>query len=189
MSHPLVAEDENTLFAPMISALVHLADPHDADAIDRLTDSLSALVAGVAAGIVGDAVIVAGSASAAVETVADATGATLVVPARGRNPWIVGAGAARRDWILCLEAGDVPAEGWIRTLDRFVGTARPETMLGRLRRPDAGPIARTASRIERLIGVRSIRAGDLVRREPLAAGAPFSPRLRPRRLIARIDRA
>ncbi|MCP6374104.1 hypothetical protein NL455_29930, partial [Klebsiella pneumoniae] len=77
---------------------------------------------------VGDAVIVAGRESEAVAAVAEATGATLVLH-RGGNPYAAGAAAARRDWILCLEAGDVPAEGWIRTLDRFVGTARPETAL------------------------------------------------------------
>ena len=173
----------------MISAVVHVADPRDADATDRLADSLSALVAGVAAGLVGDAVIVAGAASEAVETIADATGATLVLLPRRQNPWVAGAGVARRDWVLCLEAGDVPAEGWIRALDRFVGTARAETMLGRLRRPDAGAMARIASRFERLFGVRRVRAGDLVRRASLMAGPALSPRLRPRRLIARIDRA
>lgn len=120
--------------ALMLSAVTYLADPAEPDAIDRLADTLSVLVSGVAGGLVGDAVIVAGRESEAVAAVAEATGATLVLH-RGGNPYAAGAVAARRDWILCLEAGDVPAEGWIRTLDRFVGTARPETALGRLHRP------------------------------------------------------
>ncbi|TXM81402.1 hypothetical protein FV223_29630, partial [Methylobacterium sp. WL116] len=71
----------------MISALVHVADPGDADAIDRLADTLGALVGGVAAGLVGDAVIVAAAMGEAVDTIADATGATLVVPPRGSDRW------------------------------------------------------------------------------------------------------
>ncbi|WP_375463394.1 hypothetical protein [uncultured Methylobacterium sp.] len=173
----------------MISALVFIADPRDADAIDCLADSLGTLVAGVAAGLVGDAVIVAGGPSDAVETIADATGAALVVLRRGANPWAAGAAAARRDWVLCLEAGDVPGEGWVRTLDRFVGTARAETRLGRLRRPHAGLALRILVRCEAVIGARRARAGDLVRCDRLTADGVFSPRLRPRRLIARIDRA
>ena len=35
----------------MISALIHVARPADPDAIDRLADTLGALVAGVAAGL------------------------------------------------------------------------------------------------------------------------------------------
>jgi hypothetical protein len=172
----------------MISALTYVARPADPDAIDRLADTLSALVSGVAAGLVGDAVIVAGAASEAIEAVAEATGAAVVVRPRGTNPWAAGARIARRDWVLCLEAGDVPAEGWIRSLDRFVGTVRPDVALARLRRPHAGLPQRLAAKGERVIGVRAARAGDLVRRERLIAGPIFSPRLRPRPLIARLER-
>jgi hypothetical protein len=172
----------------MLSAVTYLADPADPDAIDRLADTLSVLVSGVAGGLVGDAVIVTGRESEAVAAVAEATGATLVVH-RGANPYAAGAGAARRDWILCLEAGDVPAEGWIRTLDRFVGTARPETGLGRLRRPAVGWSGRLVNRIERLTGARQARAGDVVRREVLRAGSALGPRIKVKALLARIDRA
>ncbi|MEE7450661.1 hypothetical protein MRF4_24245 [Methylobacterium radiotolerans] len=161
--------------ALMLSAVTYLADPADPDAIDRLADTLSVLVSGVAGGLVGDAVIVAGRDSEAVAAVAEATGATLVLHRVG-NPYAAGAAAARRDWILCLEAGDVPAEGWIRTLDRFVGTARPETALGRLR-------------VETVAGARQARAGDVVRREALRAEGAFAGRLKVRPLIARIERA
>ncbi len=174
--------------ALMLSAVTYLADPSDPDAIDRLADTLSVLVAGVAGGLVGDAVIVAGQASDAVAAVAEATGATLILHPSG-SPYVAGAAAARRDWILCLEAGDVPAEGWIRTLDRFVGTARPEIGLGRLHRPAAGWRGRLAGRFETLAGARQARAGDVVRREALRNGPVFAPRLKVRPLIARIDRA
>jgi hypothetical protein len=174
--------------ALMLSAVTYLADPADPDAIDRLADTLSVLVSGVAGGLIGDAVIVSGSESEAVAAVAEATGASLVLH-RGGNPYAAGAAAARRDWILCLEAGDVPAEGWIRTLDRFVGTARPETALGRLHRTAAGWLERLVGRLESVMGARQARAGDVVRREALRSGGPFAARLKVRPLIARIERA
>ncbi|MGU3538530.1 hypothetical protein [Methylobacterium sp. A54F] len=173
----------------MISALTYVARPADPDSVDRLADTLSALVAGVAAGLVGDAVIVAAAGHAGIETVAEATGATLVVRPPGASPWCVGARAARRDWVLCLEAGDVPATGWIRILDRFVETARPEVALARLRRTHANLPVRLAARGEGVIGVARARPGDLVRRERLAAGPAFRPRLKPKLLLARLDRA
>ncbi len=173
----------------MISALIHVARPTDPEAVDRLADTLGALVAGVAAGLVGDAVIIAPTHHAALDTVAEATGATLVVRARGASPWSAGARAARREWLLCLEAGDVPAEGWIRILDRFIGTCRPDLALGRLRRPHAGLPARIVARGESVIGVNAPRAGDLVRRERLLAGPTFAGRLKVRKLSARLERA
>ncbi|KAB1075202.1 hypothetical protein [Methylobacterium planeticum] len=172
----------------MISALTYVARPADPDAIDRLADTLSALVSGVAAGLIGDAVIVAGTACEAIDTVAEATGAAVVVRPRGVSPWVAGAKVARRDWVLCLEAGDVPAEGWIRSIDRFVGTVRPDVALARLRRPHAGLPQRLAAKGERVIGVATARPGDLVRRDRLMAGPAFSPRLKPRPLLARLER-
>lgn len=171
----------------MLSAVVSLADPAAPDAIDRLADTLSALVSGVAAGLVGDAVIVTDAASEAVATMAEATGAALVLHDAG-DRYREGAGLARRHWVLCLEAGDVPAEGWIRALDRFIGTAKPEVGLGRLRRPAAGWLIGTIARIEALAGARKARAGDVIRRDTLRAGAVFVPRLKIRHLTARIDR-
>ncbi|MBE7198755.1 MAG: hypothetical protein INR70_13280 [Parafilimonas terrae] len=171
----------------MLSAVTYLADPGDPDAIDRLADTLSVLVSGVAAGLVGDAVIVAPGETGAVETVAEATGAALV-PYAGGNPFVLGAARARREWILCLEAGDMPAEGWIRTLDRFVGMARPGTGLGRLRRTAPLGIKLLAS-VEGLIGTRTVRAGDVVRREVLLGDPAAGGRLRVRPLNGRIDRS
>ncbi|GEO98160.1 hypothetical protein [Methylobacterium haplocladii] len=171
----------------MISALIHVARPADPEAIERLADTLSALVAGVAAGLVADAVIVSARACDALETIADASGATLVQSGPA-GPWRAAAQMARHDWVLCLEAGDLPREGWIRSVDRFVGTARPEVILARLRRPHAGIGDRLAARIERLLGARNPRAGDLVRRDSLLAGSGFSPRQRPRAMSAGLER-
>lgn len=173
----------------MISALIHVAKPADPDIVDRLADTLGALVEGVAAGLVGDAVIIAPAHDPALDAVAEATGATFVIRGRGAAPWSAGAKAARREWVMCLEAGDVPAEGWIRALDRFVGTVRPDVVLGRLRRSHAGLPARLAAKGESVIGVRVPRAGDLVRRAALTGAGLFSPRLKPRRVNARLERA
>jgi hypothetical protein len=173
----------------MLSALISVARPNDPDAVDQLADSLGALVAGVAAGLVGDAVIIVPAHNPTIESVAEATGAKVVLRGRGASPWSAGAKAARRDWVLCLEAGDVPAEGWIRLLDRFIGTARPEVSLARLRRPHTGLPARIAARGERVIGATAPRPGDLVRRERLLAGPKFAGRLKARPLAARLDRA
>ena len=172
----------------MISGLILVGHPADA-AIESLADTLSALVAGVAAGLVGDAVIVTDTASEALETIAEGSGASLVVRPPGTDPWSAGAAAARRDWLLCLEAGDIPSEGWIRSLDRFVGTARPDLALGRMRRPHARPPVRLAAWVESIVGVGRPRAGDVVRRSAVLAGLPFAPRLTARSLTARLEQA
>ena len=89
----------------MISGLIHVARSSDPVAIECLADTLSALVAGVAAGLVGDAVIVTAESCPSLETMAEGSGATLVVRPTGANPWSAGARAARREWLLCLEPG------------------------------------------------------------------------------------
>ncbi|KTS23026.1 hypothetical protein NS228_24530 [Methylobacterium indicum] len=170
----------------MFTAVIHLPGAITPERIDALADTLAALVAGVAAGVVGDAVIAAAHPEDPdVATMAESTGAALV--ARGRNPWAAAAGSARRPWLLCLEAGDVPAEGWIRALDRFAATTNPEAV-GRLRRPHAPLFERIAGRREALTGTRQIRAGDLVRAEALRAGLPLKVRLPVRPLRAALLR-
>ncbi len=90
---------ENAVCAHMISALISVTRPSEPDAIDRLADTLGSLVAGVAAGLVGDAVIVVPSPNAAIETVAEATGAKVVLRVGARRPgppaprWPAGTGS------------------------------------------------------------------------------------------------
>jgi hypothetical protein len=128
---------------------------------EALAATLSALVAAVAAGLVGDAVILANQPDETVAKVADAAGATLIVSEDGS--WKRGAQAARRDWLLCLDDGDIPQEGWIRVLDRFVSLGRPERGVARLRRQPGG----IAHMVRNLFGRSGIRAGDLVHRRVL----------------------
>src|SRR3712207_4537815 len=118
----------------MITVLVRVTHGPDA-----LAATLSALVPAVAAGLIGDAVILADRQDDTLAKVADAVGATLVVA--GRGSWTEGARAARRDWLLCLDDGDIPQDGWIRVLDRFVALSRPEQGLARMRRRRAGVVS------------------------------------------------
>jgi hypothetical protein len=138
----------------MITVLVRVTHGPEA-----LAATLSALVPAVAAGLIGDAVILAGKQDDDLARVADAAGASLVEG----DAWKDGVSAARREWLLCLDDGDIPQEGWIRVLDRFIGLAKPEQGLARMRRQRAGLMGMIAS----LLAGSSIRAGDLVHRRVL----------------------
>ncbi len=138
----------------MITVLVRVTHGPEA-----LAATLSSLVPAVAAGLIGDAVILAAKQDNELMQVADAAGASLIES----NDWVDGVKAARREWLLCLDDGDIPQEGWIRVLDRFVSLARPEQCLARMRRQRAGLI----SMISSLRADSSVRAGDLVHRRVL----------------------
>ena len=128
---------------------------------EALAATLSALVPAVAAGLVGDAVILAGEQDETLAKVADSVGASLIVAQE--VTWADGARAARRDWLLCLDDGDIPQEGWIRVLDRFIALAQPERGLARFRRQGAG----FSGFLRRVLARSSVRAGDLVHRRVL----------------------
>ncbi len=162
----------------MITALIRVRQGPEALAV-----TLSALVPAVAAGLVGDAVILSERQDDALAAVADAAGATLIVAED--SSWRAGVGAARRDWLLCLDDGDIPQEGWIRVLDRFVSLNRSEHGLARLRRQRAGMLKVTLDAVSGLVGRTSIRAGDLVHRRVLLSGSKARA---PVRLQATIER-
>jgi hypothetical protein len=131
---------------------------------------------------VGDAVILCDRQDNTLAMVADAAGATLVVA--NDAAWTEGAKAARRDWLLCLDDGDIPQEGWIRVVDRFVSLAGPRQSMARLRRR-AGLLRAWSEALGRRFGGASIRAGDLVHRRVLIHhGKPRAPV----RLAATIER-
>jgi hypothetical protein len=155
----------------MISVLVRAEH-----GLDALAATLSALVPAVADGLLCDAVILTRAHDPAVEQVADAVGAGVVVDPDAA--WAVGARQARRDWLLCLSAGDIPSEGWIRALDRFIAT-RPPRRFGRFRRPSG--LGRFSLD---LLGPPGIRAGDLVHKSLLFEGEVR----RPARIAAAIER-
>ena len=175
----MAARREKRVYAaPMITALIRVRRGPEALAV-----TLSALVPAVTAGLVGDAVVLSERRDDAVALVADAAGATLIV---AEDPsWRAGAGAARRDWLLCLDDGDLPQEGWIRVLDRFLRAGRPEQSLARLRRRRAGMLETALDAVSGLVGRTSVSAGDLVHRRVLLSGQKARA---PVRLEARIER-
>lgn len=158
----------------MITALVR-----SRRSVEALATTLSALVPAVADGLIGDAVVLAAGRDPAVARVADAMGAELLVTAAD-PPWQEGAALARREWCLCLDDGDVPSEGWIRALERFVALSPPDRRFGRLaRRPRTLRV-----RLAEALAGHGVRAGDVVRRDLLLAPAS----LRPARVGASIER-
>jgi hypothetical protein len=165
----------------MITALVLAARGPEA-----LAFTLSALVPGVVDGLVGDAVVLTRRADPDVAAVAEATGAALVTIAAGEDPWRAGAARARRAWVLCLEDGDVPAEGWVRTLDRFVSRGAGERRFGRLTRRPAPLGARVSDLLGAGFGTRRVRAGDLVHRTVFEEDGLRATR--PVRIVAEIGR-
>lgn len=161
----------------MITALIRTTHGPEALAV-----TLSALVPAVTAGLVGDAVIVARAHDETIDRVADASGAALVVTEG--DPWMEGTRVARHEWVLCLDDGDVPQEGWIRALERFVGLRTSAEGLGRLRRRE-GVIRRVFDGLRALMRGQEVGAGDLVHRRVLLEGGRIRA---PIRLPAAIER-
>ena len=85
----------------MITVLIRVKHGPEALAV-----TLSALVPAVADGLVADAVMLVSKADDTIASVAEAVGATLVVSARG--DWLLARIIAKRDWLLCLDDGDMP---------------------------------------------------------------------------------
>jgi hypothetical protein len=163
----------------MITALI-LTDGR----IEPLAATLAALVPGVADGLVADAVVISRGDGSEVAAIADGVGAAHVNAAEGEDPWSAGAAVARREWLFCLDAGDVPAGGWIGALERFVGFAG-EPRIGRLSGPSRPLDA--AALVESLFGTSRARRGHIVHRTLLDKSG-LSARVRPVRITARIER-
>jgi hypothetical protein len=152
--------------------------------LEELALTLSALVPGAARGLVADAIVLAASSRDDIAVVSEAVGATLLSLPDGAPPWASAITIARRDWLLCLEAGDVPIGGWIQTFERFVSVAAGE--IGRSRRD--GPLAeRLHRRLEAVLGTRRLGPGDLVHRSLVGEGE-LRRRVRPIPLPVRIER-
>jgi hypothetical protein len=159
----------------MITALIRVTHGPEALAV-----TLSALVPAVTAGLVADAVVLVAAADEVVERVVEEAGATLALsPALS---WSEGAQRARREWLLCLDDGDLPQEGWIRALDRFVSVDRQDR--ARLRR-HRGLLQALAHMLGDWISPSVIRAGDLVHRRVFMDGTKAGS---PVRLAAVIER-
>jgi hypothetical protein len=138
--------------------------------VEALAATLASLVPGVMAGLVADAIVLAEGTNGDIARLAEVVGAALVIAPQGA--WASAAATARREWVWCLLDGDAPGEDWIRAVGHFVSLAPMDgRMLGRPSyRPLASP-ARTARLLEKAVGTRRVRAGDLIRRDLLAAPA------------------
>jgi hypothetical protein len=153
---------------------------------EALAATLSALVPAVVAGLVADAVVIGRQPEAGVAKVADTLGASLVEPALGANPWAAGAAVARQPWVLLLEDGDAPVEGWAGAVERFLALADATSGAALLRSGGIAGSVRTEARL--FLGVRRPCAGLLLRKR-LLTPAGLQARVRPVRLNARIARA
>jgi hypothetical protein len=94
----------------------------------KLAASLSVLVEGAAAGLIGHAVIIAPAASpqsGEIERLADATGADLVVAGPDEwQDWRAAAIIARGDWLLLMQGGELPGQNWVQALERHAMTSQ-----------------------------------------------------------------
>ena len=166
----------------MITALILGDGP-----VEDLALTVTALVPGVAEGLVADAVVLTRAPRPDVDLVSEAVGAKVALIGAGANPWSAGARIARRDWFFCLEAGDEPVEGWVRAVERFLQRQTARNTLGSLARRTAMR-DRLAKCFDRVIGTRQIRAGDLVHRA-LFSERGLRTRQRPILIPTRIERA
>lgn len=90
----------------------------------HLTRALAPLVAGVARGVIKEAVVVDGGSTDATLEIADEAGCIIVKSQLGRaRQLIAGAGAARAPWLLFLHPDTMLTPGWEDEVERFI--ARP----------------------------------------------------------------
>ena len=148
----------------MISLILPLT--HDEPA---LLYTLSACVAGVAEGVIRDAVLVTPELSEAMERMSDAAGCKVVVAEGPRNALISAAGqVARSDWWLVVTPGMIPNGPWLSDLNAHLATAEP-TDIGLTRMAGRGSLWRVAEAgllpvFGRLTGNLDPRLGLLIHR-------------------------
>lgn len=92
----------------------------------RLTDCLAALVSGVCAGLVREAIVVDGSShDKSADLAADMGCKVVMVPAheRGRARQLrAGAAVATGEWLLFLHADTALQDGWVTCVEHFIAT-------------------------------------------------------------------
>lgn len=152
----------------MLTAIIRSNGP-----CEPLAATLTVLIAAVSEGFVGHAVVVAPRQDSEIEMLVDATGASFVSAPAG-TAWSEGAKAARGDWLLLLEAGDMPDPQWTRVVERhlLVSAQRPALM------PKAGTVAGLKERAARLLRPRALAAGLITTRREAEAGLLSAPPLR-----------
>ncbi|AMJ58984.1 glycosyltransferase family A protein [Bosea sp. PAMC 26642] len=148
---------------------------------NALAATFSVLIPAVADGFLGHAVVVDAGSDDDVERLADATGASYL-RVGGAEGWHLGAAEARGDWLILLDAGDVPQPHWSQAVERHLMLA-PETA-GLI--PLRGVAGSLRERAAISFGARRLRAGLILPKSAVLAGRLSSV---PRRLSVRRERA
>jgi hypothetical protein len=139
----------------MISVVIQTLGDEEA-----LLASLGALVSAAADGTVRDVIVVDGAHSSSVAAIADGFGCSYLAGSNVRAARLAaGARAAKGPWLLFLEPGAEPEEGWCREVRQFLERAGrrtgPSAATFRVEMDEAsGTAARALSRIRRMIHAR-----------------------------------
>lgn len=167
-------------WSAMITAVIRAN--RDAEA---LAATLSILIPAVAKGVIGHAVVIDDGDDAAIARLADETGASYVraeKPTKNGEAWSCGVAQARGDWVILLEAGDLPEPQWTPSIERHLLTAAM--------RPALMPLRGMAAALREWGAVslrsRGVRAGLLAPKKQILSGRLARA---PRRLAVRRERA
>lgn len=93
--------------------------------VSALGATFAALIPGVTHGLLGHAVVLDPARESETERLAEATGAGYVAG----DDWRDGIRAARGEWLLLLDAGDLPAINWPAVVERHLQVAATQAAL------------------------------------------------------------
>lgn len=145
-----------------------------------LAATFSVLIPAVAEGVLGHAVVIDPTSSPEIARIADETGAAYVTITAGAG-WQTGAVQARGEWLVLLDAGDLPEPHWTQGVERhlLLAASRPALMplSGAWTLTELGSV---------LLGPRRLRPGLIAPKSQIESGRL---RGRPRRLAVRRERA
>lgn len=138
---------------------------------EALAATLSVLIPAVAKGVVGHAVVISTEGDDATGLLADETGASHVATLNGAG-WSPGVAQARGDWVLLLEAGELPEPHWLATIERHLQMAAATPALLPLRGIDG---LREWGEVS--LRPRRVRAGLVASKQQILSGRlPSAPR-------------
>jgi len=165
---------------PMITAVIRANRD-----VEALAATLSVLIPAVAGGLIGHAVVIDEADDDEIARLADETGASYVRAERtagSREAWSSGVAQARGDWVILLEAGDLPEPQWTPSVERHLLTAAAQPALMPLR----GLAAALCEWGAVSLRSRRVRAGLLAPKSQILSGRLARA---PRRLAVRRERA
>ncbi len=152
----------------MLTAIIHAKRSPEALAV-----TMSALVPAVADGLMSHAVVALQGDDPDGARIADAMGAALVTVRH--DAWREAAATARGEWVLLLDAGDIPGQGWIPAIERHL----IHEMASRRRAafmPLSGGLQGLSERLGLMFGTVHPRAGLVGPRKAIAEGqSRFAP--------------